>query len=87
MLVTFDVPAPDGERFAPEAFSRAVGNDAGFWPGSDLALPGILRAAAVHPGGEAAALTVDIPDNCQVTMALLALAEELTGNLMLRGRP
>jgi hypothetical protein len=81
MLVTFDFPAPAGERFAPDAFTRAVGNAAGFSPGDDLTLPGILHAAEVKPGGLSAELTVDVPDNCQPSMALLCLAEALTEGL------
>ena len=81
MLVTFDFPAPAGECFAPDAFSRAVGNDAGFGPDDDLTLPGILHAATVKSGGESAVLTVEVPDNCQPSMALLCLAEALTEGL------
>lgn len=87
MLVTFNVPAPDGERFGPDAFSRAVGNAAGFSPDDDLAMPGMLHAATVRPGGTAAELTVNIPDNCQPSLALVALAEALTEGLMLKSGP
>ena len=30
MLVTFDVPAPDGERFAPDCFASQVGRETTF---------------------------------------------------------
>lgn len=62
MLVTFRIPAPEGNRFMPGCLDDQVGTR------RQVAAPGLqpVRAlivnASVLPGGEHAELTADIPD-------------------------
>jgi hypothetical protein len=59
-VTVFDVrmPAPDGERFAPDAFDRSLGNRMAVRRGSALLARGTLVEARVEPDGLAAWLSI-----------------------------
>jgi hypothetical protein len=64
VIVTFRIPAPEGDHFAPGCLDSQVGT----W--QKVAAPGLqavralLVSAMVLPGGEQAELTADIPGDC-----------------------
>lgn len=87
MLVTFNVPAPDGEAFTPDAFAPRVGKPATF---SSEHFPelgetaGILAGAFVTPGGDQAELTAELPDDSPMAREIAAQAGGYTGPVKVR---
>jgi len=82
MLVTFDVPAPDGERFAPDCFASQVGRETTFSAPCMPEIPvtsGVLVGAFVCRGGHSAELTSEIPDDCELARAVIDAAGGYTG--------
>jgi hypothetical protein len=61
MLVTFKIPAPDGNHFLPGCLDSQVGTWQMFAAPGLKPVRSLLVNASVLPGGEQAELTVDIP--------------------------
>lgn len=63
MLVTFNIPAPEGNIFMPGCLDSQVGTWQMFAAPGLQPVRSLLVAAHVLPGGEQAEPTVDIPDD------------------------
>jgi hypothetical protein len=84
MLVTFDVPAPGGERFAPDCLASQVGRETTFSAPCMPEIPatsGVLAKAFVGPGGHSAELTADIPDDSEMACAVIRAAGGYAGRV------
>lgn len=63
MIIALTIPAPDGEVFAPGAFDRSIGRTISVTAIDGLPELGVIRSARTSRVGNAARLTIELPDD------------------------